>query len=202
MRAVINQTEEKGDSPRRGFWGILSAGIGTVICLILLPILAMNLTIIVKSYLNPDVVPDFFGIKPFIVLSGSMDPTIAGGDLVVTRVTDVADLEVGDIISYKEGTAVITHRIVELTEVDGEPAFITQGDANNTPDVNPVVVSQVEGMYVFRIAGMGRCALFLQTPIGMLVFVGIPLCFFSLLSVRMPPHIGRKDRELTERNKK
>ena len=76
------------------------------------PILLMNITITVKSYLNPDKVPDFFGIKPFVVLTWSMEPLILGGDLVITKTVDPATLKVDDIISYKEGDTVITHRII------------------------------------------------------------------------------------------
>jgi len=159
---------------------ILASGIAILLCIILIPILVMNLTIIVKSYLNPDEVPDFLGIKPFIVVTGSMEGTIDGGDFIVTKVVDPAALEVGDIISYSIDGSVITHRITEKTEVDGQPAFITKGDANNTEDQEPVTFDQVESIYLFRIAGMGTLAMFMQTPVGMLVFIGIPLCCFIL----------------------
>jgi len=159
---------------------ILASGIAILLCIILIPILVMNLTIIVKSYLNPNEVPDFLGIKPFIVVTGSMEGTIDGGDFIVTKVVDPETLEVGDIISYSIDSSVITHRIIEKTEVDGQPAFITKGDANNTEDQEPVTFDQVESIYLFRIAGMGTLAMFMQTPVGMLVFIGVPLCCFIL----------------------
>ena len=112
----------------------------------------MNVTLVVKSYINPDKVPDFFGIKPFIVLTGSMEKEISGGDLVVTRTIDPTTLKVGDIISYKIEDSVITHRIVELTENDSQPAFITKDDANNVADTDPVDHSQVEGKYLLQMA--------------------------------------------------
>ena len=152
--------------------------VGVLICVLLAPILLMNITIVIKSTIKPDAVPDFFGIKPFVVLSGSMETTIMEGDLAVTRVVDPATLQVGDIVSFKEGKSVITHRIIGLTEKGGEPAFVMQGDANNAKDESAVSYSQVEGLYQFRIPGMGKIAMFMQTPIGMLVFIGIPLCGF------------------------
>lgn len=156
---------------------------GVLVCIILLPILIMNITIVVKSYISPNEVPDFFGIKPFIVVTGSMEDTINSGDLVITKAVDPATLEVGDIISYREGESVITHRIVEFTEEEGEAAFITQGDANNAEDSNPVLYSQVEGTYLFRLSGLGNLAMYMQTPVGMLVFIGIPICCFILYDV-------------------
>lgn len=143
----------------------------------------MNVTIVVKSYINPNKVPDFFGIKPFVVLTGSMEKEINGGDLVITKTVDPAKLKKNDIVSFKDGDSVITHRIIELTKKDGKPVFITKGDANNTPDENAVSYSQVEGLYLFKIAQLGNLAMFLQTPIGILVFVGIPFCGFILYDI-------------------
>jgi len=168
---------------RNGSARLILSLFGVLICVLLIPILAMNLTIIVKSYLNPNEIPDFFGIKPFIVVTGSMEGTIDGGDFIVTKVVEPEALEVGDIISYSIDTSVITHRIIEKTEVDGQPAFITKGDANNTEDQDPVIFDQIESIYLFRIAGLGNVAMFMQTPVGMLVFIGIPLCCFILYDI-------------------
>jgi signal peptidase len=149
----------------------------------MVPILLMNITITVKSYLNPDKVPDFFGIKPFVVLTWSMEPYILGGDLVVTKTVDPATLKVNDIISFKEGDTVITHRIVELTEIDGQPAFITKGDMNESTDAKTVGYSQVESIYMFRVAGLGKVAMFMQTPLGILLLVGFPLTGLILYDI-------------------
>ena len=159
--------------------------IGITVCVILAPILIMNLTIVIKSYTYPNKVPDFFGIMPFVVTTGSMNPAIRGGDLVISKkVKDKSKLKPGDVISFKEGKAVVTHRILELAEKNGEPVFITGGDANKDldgnviQDNNPVTYSQVAGIYKFKVRGLGNLAMFLQTAPGMLVFVGIPLCGF------------------------
>ena len=160
-----------------------STVIGIIICIALAPILVMNVTIIIKSYINPDQVPDFFGIKPLVVLSGSMEPEIREGDLAISKTVDPASLKVGDIISFKEGSAIVTHRIVQLTTKDGQPAFVTKGDANNVHDGNAITYSQVEGIYVFSIGKIGYLAMFMQTPVGMLVFVGVPVCGFIIYDV-------------------
>ena len=174
--------QRRGQSKKRSSskWSFI---IAIAVCVVLAPILVMNLTIFVKSYTNPDKVPDFFGIKPFVVLSGSMSPEIYSGDLVITKTVDPSGLKVGDIISFKEGNVVVTHRITELSEKDGSPVFITQGDANDTEDGNAVSYAQVESVYLFKIKGIGNLAMFLQTPAGMLIFVGIPLCGFILYDI-------------------
>jgi len=172
--------------PKKGFLGRLPSIIGVIICVLLAPILIMNLTIIIKSYIHPERVPDFFGIKPFIVSSPSMEDAIMTGDLVVTKTVDPATLKEGDIISFKSGTgdAVITHRIHEVTEKDGQPVFITMGDNNKgVTDAKPVTYEQVESVYLFKIDRLGRLAMFMQKPVGMMVFVGIPLCSFILYDI-------------------
>ena len=88
--------------------------LGIIIIIIFLPILIINTTLIIKSYLKPSEAPSFLGYKPFIVLSGSMEPTIMTGDLAIIKNENVDNLKVGDIIAFKNDTSVITHRIVQL----------------------------------------------------------------------------------------
>jgi len=179
---------------KRRFVKKLPSVIGIVVCMLLTPVLIMNLTIVIKSYINPDKVPDFFGIKPFVVATGSMEPAIFGGDLVITKTVDPAKLKAEDVISFKNGNSVITHRIKEITEKDGEIAFVTQGDANNVKDEDPVTYSQVEGIYLFNIGGLGNLAMFMQTPVGMLIFVGIPICGFILYDIIRRRLAGQKEK--------
>jgi len=154
---------------------VLTTALAITFCIFIVPIAIMNLTLIVKSYVNPEKVPDFFGIKPFIVLTGSMEPEINSGDLIISKTVDPNALGVGNIISFKEGNAVVTHRIAEITDENGEPAFVTKGDANNARDTIPVTYSEVEGNYLLRIPKLGHLALFLQTPLGMIALIGLPV---------------------------
>lgn len=161
----------------------VTAAIGVVLCLIFIPILLINVTLIVKSYTSPDKVPDFMGYKPFIVLSGSMEPNIMTGDMVFVKNTDTGKLKKGDVIAYRSGEAVITHRIIDVTTESGETRYITQGDANDSPDQTSVKPSEVEGLYRARIAGAGNVAMFMQTTTGMILFVVCPLVLFILWDI-------------------
>ncbi|MBS6955306.1 MAG: signal peptidase I [Enterocloster asparagiformis] len=157
--------------------------VGIVLCVVFVPLLLINVTLIVKSYTNPNEVPDFLGYKPFIVLSGSMEPNIMTGDMVFVKETDPDSLKVGDVIAYKSGSAVVTHRIVDVTSENGETRYITQGDANNAPDQTSVKPADVEGIYQRRVAGAGNLAMFMQTTTGMILFVVCPLVLFVLWDV-------------------
>lgn len=161
----------------------VAKGVVLAICIVLAAFVAVNVTLIVKSYTNPDKVPDFMCYKPFIVLSGSMEPVILTGDMVLAREVEPEDIKVGDIIFFlAEDGIVVTHRVVDIDRSAGL-TFVTKGDANVGTDAVAVKPEQIEGRYIGRAANMGRFALFIQTPVGMLLFVVTPICLFILYDI-------------------
>ena len=92
------------------------------------------------------------GVRPFIVLSGSMEPAIWTGEAAFINTRDRA-VEEGDIITFLAGREkYVTHRAVRIT---GE-GIITKGDANETEDPRPVRREDVVGTYLFGIPHLGR----------------------------------------------
>jgi signal peptidase len=175
--------EERINKKTAWGWRQALTAIGYVICVLLAFIFIVNVTMIVKSYLSPEKVPDFMGYKPFIVLSGSMEPTIEAGDLIITKRIAPEKVAVGDVISFRvENDIVVSHRVTEV-ETAGGLSFLTKGDANIGMDAVEVQPETIEGLYVWRGAGLGKLALFLQTPIGMLLFVVAPLCLFIIYDI-------------------
>lgn len=153
--------------------------LGALLCVILIPILIINVTLIVKSYTNKDEVPGIGGIFPLIVLTDSMEPTIHGGDLIISKTVAAEDVKVGDVISFFDpagnGSSILTHRVVEVIEENGELSFRTRGDANNTDDRDAVPAKSLIGRYSKRIPGMGRVAMFMQSTTGLIVCVLLPI---------------------------
>jgi signal peptidase len=153
--------------------------IGLVVSLILLPILIINITLITKSYLNTDKVPSVGGYLPLIVLTDSMYPNIQSGDLIICREADASSVQVGDVIAFFDpagnGTSVVSHRVTEIIEEDGELAFRTQGDANDAEDEASVPAENLVGVYQRRIPKAGNAAMFMQTSTGLIVCVVLPL---------------------------
>lgn len=166
---------------REGKMQKIKKAISIIVILILLPILLMSIVILVDSYTHPNEVPSFFGWKPFIVLSGSMETQISAGDIVVVKEIDTNELKKGDIIAFKDGNIVITHRIDEVTEIDGKKQYITKGDNNNTQDIGYVSPEQIEGVFKFKVSRLGNLAMFIQTPLGMIVCLSIPIIIIILL---------------------
>jgi signal peptidase len=146
--------------------------------LIYLPIVFLTVLIIFNLYIginktvtrNP--VPKVLGFAPLIVLSGSMEPAIYPGDVVVIRQQEVEKFKIGDIVAYLEGPTVFTHRIVGMEK----DKFILKGDNNNTADdiVNP---EQFEGKVLFTIPKVGIIITFLKRPFGMGVLALLILAY-------------------------
>ena len=158
---------------------ILTA-VGIVLCVILVPILIVNCTLIVKSFLNKDEVPDFGGYLPLIVLTDSMYPDIKSGDLIICKTIDPNDVKEDMVISFFDpegnGTAVVTHKVVEVLEQDGKRSFRTKGINNNAEDRLPVPAENLVGKYTeIRFGGVGNVALFMQTTAGLVICVLVPI---------------------------
>lgn len=154
--------------------------IGAVLCIILIPILIINCTLIVKSYTNQDQVPSIGGIFPMIILTDSMTPEFSSGDLIVCHTIDADQVKEGDIICFYDpagnGTSTVTHRVVKVTTDDaGNLAWETKGDANNAEDAQLVPAENLIGIYQRHISGIGNVAIFMQTTQGLVICVICPI---------------------------
>ena len=164
----------------RHFWNMKE------LCLLMLPIVIINMSMFIQSLIEPDVPPNFLGYTPVIVSSGSMSPEFEVTDLVIVKAPeDAASLEDGTVICYLSDNSLVTHRIIgQETASDGLMVYITQGDANNAPDRIRVDPSQIVGVYQTHIPELGKFALFMQTPTGITLFVVMPLlALFALYSI-------------------
>ena len=169
-----------------------------VLCLILfIVIMTIGITIIYKSYSEPNRIPSVFGWKPFIVLSSSMEDTIMPGDLILTKEIDALELKEGDVISFRTNKyTVVTHRIINIADEEGERKYYTKGDNNDTDDINPVCNNQIEGIYRYRIPELGKIALNLQKPIGIVICIALPLI---IVLIAQFADSKRQEREVKEK---
>ena len=153
--------------------------IGTVLCIILLPILLINCTLIIKSFTSEDV-PNVGGTLPLIVLTDSMYPMIESGDLIICNTAEPEEIQVGDVIAFFDpagnGSTIVTHRVTEKTEYNGQIAWRTKGDNNNAEDRLLVEPKNLVATYTgIRIPGAGNVALFMQTTYGLILCVVLPI---------------------------
>jgi signal peptidase len=144
-----------------------------------LPLGFLALLILVNFYLGinkavtRDPLPKFLGFSPLVVLSGSMEPAMYPGDVVIIREQAADKYRPGDVVTYLTGGNAFTHRIV--SEENG--VFTLKGDNNNTAD-EFLTADRFEGKVILRIPKIGLAIVFLKKPQGM-VLVGALL----LLSV-------------------
>jgi signal peptidase I len=128
------------------------------------------------------------------VLSGSMEPALGVGGLVVVRPVEAPQVEIGDVISFKLPgiDTPICHRVIDIQPTDGALLFQTKGDANEEPDVNLVPAEAVTGKEVFYLPYVGNLARLSQLgrervsvgrkslPAAVLVIIPLGLAFIGL----------------------
>ena len=116
-----------------------------------------------KGLLN-DKIPMPFGYGMSVVLSGSMESRLSVDDLVIIKATD--NYKVNDIVLFQDGNSLVIHRIIEI---DGD-TVTTKGDANNTAD-EPINKSQIKGVLVYDIAGLGAVINILKQPVSVFIIL-------------------------------
>ena len=121
------------------------------------------------------------------------------GDLIFSKKTDAADIKVGDVISFMENKSVVTHRVIGIKDENGSRSFVTKGDANNGEDVgDPVPESALVGVYKARVPMLGDFIYFLQKPLGMAIFIGVPVLAFIIFDIIRRSRSGKKDDDKKE----
>lgn len=110
---------------------------------------AIGLVIVFFSY-------GYMGVQPTVIYSGSMQPAINVGDVVIIQKTPIDQIKQGDIIQYvnKYNTTII-HRVQEIKQQQDTTVYITKGDANDDPDFDPVQANQIMGKATFNIPKIG-----------------------------------------------
>jgi len=100
---------------------------------------------------------NFFGVKPLIVMTGSMEPNYNIGDLIIVKEIAKENININDVITYslENGKDTVTHRVVEIVNQDGETMYRTKGDNNNSADSELVKYSQVQGTIFLKIDKIG-----------------------------------------------
>jgi signal peptidase len=150
---------------RRGIgWGLLAVVAGLAVLVIGIPVAT--------------------GSTPLTVLTGSMEPTLPPGTLVVVRPTPAREIGLGDVLTYQiepGKPAVVSHRVVEVRSVsNGTTEFITKGDNNNAADPAPVQEAQIKGTVWYSIPLVGWASIAAgQYRAWLLPLVGVALLGYA-----------------------
>jgi signal peptidase len=125
------------------------------------------------------------GYQTFTILSGSMEPTIATGDLVFDDRISVEDARVGDVITFREpGTSrLITHRLMHKRVAGRVTHMRTQGDANNAPERWNIPADGQVGRVAFRVPKAGYASAYLSERDTRLMLVVVPALLLGMLEL-------------------
>jgi signal peptidase I len=135
---------------------------------------------VIGAFLALSFGPRFFAYETFIVRSGSMEPAIRTGSIVVVEPVSPTSIKVGDVITYRrpeDPDNTITHRVVGVRAPAGlasAPVFRTKGDANNAPDPWEVQLQGIAWRQLFSVPLAGYLFTFIQQPAGRLLFLVLP----------------------------
>jgi signal peptidase len=116
----------------------------------------------------------------YVVRSDSMSPAIQAGDVIIVEDVSADAIDVDDVITFRHGDQLATHRVVEVVERDGSVQFRTKGDANEEPDSQLVAPEAVVGRVSITIPRIGHVVTFAQTQLGLLVLVVIPAAALAI----------------------
>ena len=174
---------------------IIAVAVLIALTAILLPIFIINLTLTIRSNIDKTVPASVFGIAPLAVetdsMKGDAEDSFAGGALILVDMLaedEKQQLEVGQIVTFRQKDEqgnyyFVTHRIAELGTEGGTVRYVvTRGDGNNVDD-GATAIGDVLGVCVASVGGLGAAVMFLQTPVGMLLCIGVPVVAYIVYDV-------------------
>ncbi len=122
-------------------------------------------------------VPYLFGNKSLTVLSGSMEPTLHVGDVVIVHEISPLTARVGDIVTFRDpadATRLITHRVRSIQAVGNTVRFVTKGDANTAVENWKISADGKIGQVQYRIPRIGYMLAWIRGKLGRLMLVVVP----------------------------
>jgi signal peptidase len=121
--------------------------------------------------------PYLVGVKALTVLSGSMEPTIHVGDVVLVRPISPTAARVGDVVTFRdpvERDKLITHRVRRISISGQSVSFVTKGDANTGVEEWQVPRTGTVGLVLTRVPKLGFALFYARGPLGRLLLVVFP----------------------------
>ena len=167
-----------------------------ILYIIIIPIILYDVILIAQTVINPYKTPNFFGIKTFNIISGSMEPKININDIVITKEVDKSELIKGDIISFNLDGEIITHRITKIETKNGELIYTTKGDNNEVTDIEHVKYEQIEGKQIGVIPKLGIVLSILKNKIVFAIILTVLIICFMIERKKISRKIRRKEKRI------
>ena len=166
---------------------VLKKVINIIIDIIVVFILLISVLVVVLSVTSKSAgVPNVFGVVPMGVETDSMKNVINEGDLIFSKLTDEnTELKENDIVTFYQNiqgeSRLNTHRIIEITEHNGEKVYKTKGDNNYDPDEELKTADQIVAVYTgTKIPVVGKFFNFIRTQLGFFLCILLPMIIFFI----------------------
>lgn len=133
------------------------------------------------------------GVHPTTIMSGSMRPSIDVGDMVIVRDVNAESVVEGDIVLYWNGDEMVVHRVVDMEHDRNNRVFVTKGDANSTPDSEPVTARQIQGKVMFTVPMIGWASIGVKSALfGAWAFLSTSSYMWVLIGLAVLLYLARK----------
>lgn len=129
------------------------------------------------------VLPLALGARPYTVLSGSMEPAIGAGDLVVAERVSPPDVRIGDVVTFEDperGNRLTTHRVGGIWRDGDKLELVTKGDANNATERWRVASDGDLGRVAYTVPWVGNVTTLTRRPLGFALMVALPLLLLAI----------------------
>ena len=144
-------------------WSIISSLLLVIIIVLILITISSN-----GIFIN--------GYKSFLIQSGSMEPSIMTGDVVIVH--ESPSYMPGDVVTFQsKEERTVTHRIAAVMDSEGATQFKTKGDANRSSDEEIVSIDNILGKVIFIVPKIGFLVAFTKTPPGFIALIIFPALF-------------------------
>lgn len=166
---------------------------------IFLVIILYNIVLLYMSYIDKFDTPSFYIYKAYVITTNSMEPELKEDDVVVIKKAKADNLKQGDIITFKQNGETITHRIVQIDDIEDGKLYITKGDNNNVQDEQGLRFDQIEGKLVIKIPQLGKMvASFKNGIIIVLVLLISAIIYLNRITAKERSNIRRAKKKLED----
>ncbi|WP_044339886.1 signal peptidase I [Rossellomorea aquimaris] len=104
-----------------------------------------------------------FPVFPSVIATGSMQPIIDPGDVILVKKVDSKDVQVGEVIQFVEGDIKISHRVIDIIKKEGKTLYVTKGDNNSVKDSEPVHPEEIKGKIIYTVPKIGWPTLLIKS---------------------------------------
>lgn len=166
---------------------------------IFLVIILYNIVLLYMSYIDKFDTPSFYIYKAYVITTNSMEPELKKDDVVVIKKAKADNLKQGDIVTFKQNGETITHRIVQIDDIEDGKLYITKGDNNNVQDEQGLRFDQIEGKLVIKIPHLGKMvASFKNGIIIVLVLLISAIIYLNRITAKERSNIRRAKKKLED----